>query len=72
MIREELAAAGWRPDRPLLSVEETAERLNLAKHTVYVLLDRQEIESRYIGRRRLVVAESLAAYIDNLPRLPQT
>lgn len=53
-----------------ISVKQTADMLGVTPAHVYYILDRQEIESRYIGRRRLVVLKSLRAYAENLPRWP--
>ena len=59
-------------DRLLISIKETAHELgDLTEKTVYNLLDRREIESVYLGRRRMVVYESLRAYVDRLPTYPE-
>ena len=50
-----------------VSVKEAAFMLNLTPWSVYKLLDLQEIESRYHGKRRLVVVKSLEEYAANLP-----
>lgn len=63
IVREELARA--RPE--FLSVNEVAERLAVTKAQVYELLNQQAMESRYLGKRRLVRAESFAAYAESLP-----
>ena len=56
----------------LVSVKKTAyELLDLDVSTVYNLLDRGELEGRYIGRRRMVVYESVKAYVEGLPTYPQ-
>lgn len=52
------------------SVKEAAHMLGLTPWTVYQLLDKQLIESRYHGRRRLVVVESLREYAESLPSEP--
>jgi excisionase family DNA binding protein len=49
------------------SVNEAARILDTTPWTVYKLLDAQEIESRYQGRRRKVVLASLRAYAERLP-----
>ena len=56
----------------LVSVKKTAyELLDLDVSTVYKMLDRGELEGRYIGRRRMVVYESVKAYVEGLPTYPQ-
>jgi hypothetical protein len=55
-------------DRIFVSVKEAANMLGgITPWQVYRLLDAQEIESRYIGKRRMVVLESLREYAANLP-----
>ena len=54
-------------DPMYVSVEEAANFLALKKWAMYQLLDKGEVESRYKGRRRLVVTESLRKYGENLP-----
>lgn len=55
-------------DPHYVSVDEAALFLGgISKASVYAKLDRQEIESRYEGRRRLVVLASLREYADGLP-----
>lgn len=51
------------------SVKEAAQVLGLSTWAVYKLLDAQAIESRYHGKRRLVVVESLESYATNLPNI---
>lgn len=46
--------------------------LGISRWSTYNLLDQQRIESRYLGRRRLVVVESLRAYARSLPQYPPT
>lgn len=55
-----------------VSVEQAAEMLGISKWSVYKLLDEQQIESRYMGRRRLVVVTSMQAYAEALPNFPQS
>lgn len=51
-----------------VSVDYAAHYLGgISKAAVYAKLDRQEIESRYEGRRRLVVLASLRDYAESLP-----
>ena len=60
------------PDPIFVSVKETAHMLGLTEWTVYELLNQQAIESRYKGRRRLVVLKSLREYAANLPTEPDS
>ena len=50
-----------------VSVKEAARLLGLSTWSVYQKLDQQVIESRYDGRKRLVVVKSLREYADSLP-----
>ena len=50
-----------------VSVKEAARLLGLSAWSVYQLLDGQHIESRYAGRKRLVVMASLRKYAEALP-----
>lgn len=50
-----------------VSVKEAARLLGLSTWNIYQKLDQQVIESRYDGRKRLVVMESLRKYAANLP-----
>lgn len=52
--------------RLLLGLAEGAEALGVKRSTMYDLLARGEIESVKIGKRRLVTAESLEAYVERL------
>lgn len=58
-------------DPIFVSVKEAAKALNLSPWVCYQLLDRGAIESRYQGRRRLVLVESLREYANNLPTYPE-
>jgi len=61
------------PDEELISVKEAARRLGgISTWQVYRLLEAQEIESAYIGKRRQVVLASLREYVANLPRTRST
>lgn len=54
-------------DELLVDIETTMNRLGgLARSTVYELLATGEIEAVKLGRRRMVVAASLNAYVDRL------
>lgn len=61
------ADAGHPPDAIFVSVKEAAHMLGLSRNQTYTLLDRQLIESRYFGKRRLVLLSSLRAFADALP-----
>lgn len=50
-----------------VTVKEAARLLALSTWSVYQKLDQQVIESRYDGRKRLVVLASLKKYAANLP-----
>lgn len=50
-----------------VSVKEAARLLGLSTWNIYQKLDAQVIESRYDGRKRLVVMESLREYAAKLP-----
>ena len=56
-----------RPAPNFVSVKDAATMLGLTPWGAHQLLDEQRIESRYCGRRRLVVVESLIEYAANLP-----
>jgi hypothetical protein len=51
-----------------VSVKESAQVLGITEWSVYDLLNKELIECRYHGRRRLVSYESLKAYADSLPK----
>jgi excisionase family DNA binding protein len=50
-----------------VSVKEAARILGLSTWSLYKKLDDQAIESRYDGRKRLVVVASLREYAAALP-----
>ena len=52
----------------LLTPQEAARRLSLARSTVYQLVLTGELESIKIGRSRRVLASSLADYVERLRR----
>lgn len=54
-------------DPHYVSVKQAAAFLALNPASVYALLDQQVIESRYHGRKRLVVVTSLREYAEGLP-----
>lgn len=49
------------------SVKEMARALGCSTKYAYTLLDSGAVESRYLGRRRLVSWDSLNAFLANLP-----
>lgn len=49
------------PTPKLRSIPDTAAILGISKRSVYNLLTRQALESRRIGRRRLITSESIEA-----------
>lgn len=63
----ELSTTRDNLDPIFVSVKEAARAVNVSPWTMYQLLDAQEVEGRYQGRRRLVVVESLREYARNLP-----
>lgn len=52
-----------------VSVKEAARMLGVSTWLMYQRLDAQAIESRYEGRKRLVVVESLRKYAAGLPEV---
>lgn len=58
-------------DPLFVSIKDACRVLGLSKQTVHRLLDAQRIESRYLGRRRLVVLSSLNAFLEDLSPLPE-
>jgi excisionase family DNA binding protein len=52
--------------RLLLSVDEGARSLAIGRTMFYDLIARGEVETCHIGRRSLVVAESIARYVERL------
>jgi len=52
----------------LVSVAEMARVLGISRAQAYVLLNRERIESRYVGRRRLIPYEAVRHIADSLPR----
>jgi len=50
-----------------VSVKQAAAMLNLTPWSIYQLLNRGDLEARYHGKRRLIVAESVHRYAESLP-----
>lgn len=57
-------------DPIFVSVKDAARILGVSPWRVYQLCDTREVESRYQGRRRLVVYKSLVDFADRLPTYP--
>jgi len=49
------------------TIADACRLSGIGRTTLYSLLSAGDIRSVRIGRRRLVVVESLRAYLDNLP-----
>lgn len=60
-------AQGAPPEPYFVSVKEAARRLSVTPWQVYRLCDSNELKSRYLGKRRLVDAESLREFASSLP-----
>ena len=52
--------------RVLYSVEEAASALSVGRTSLYALIDSGQLERVKIGRRSLVPADSIAAYVERL------
>lgn len=50
-----------------ISVDEMAAAIGISRKHAYRLLDSGAIQSRYLGRRRLVSWASLNDYMESLP-----
>lgn len=55
------------PDPIFISVKQAAEMLSITPWWTYQLCESGQIESRYIGRRRVVSVASLREYAEGLP-----
>lgn len=54
------------PMEPLaISIEEAANLSSISRRTLYNLLRDGAIQSRKVGRRRLVIVRSLRAYLEH-------
>lgn len=65
-----LCAAPPRPTSPgplAVTVSDMARMLSISRARAYQLLDEQIIESRFIGRRRLIPVASIEAFLHSLP-----
>lgn len=54
------------PTRLLLRVEEAAERLGIARTSMFRLIATRQVESVTVGRLRRVPVASLEAYVERL------
>jgi hypothetical protein len=54
-------------DPIFVSALDAGRMLGITRAEVYALCDAQQIESRYHGKRRLVVLASLRQFADSLP-----
>jgi hypothetical protein len=59
-------------DPIFVSVKQAATALSVTPWTVYQLANAGRIETRYEGRRRLVLVSSLREYADSLPSTAPT
>lgn len=65
-LREVVGTTVASPDEPerLLDVDEARRMLGgIARSTLYQLIDRNEIRSLTIGRRRLIPSSAIAEYV---------
>lgn len=53
-------------DQLLLPITEAANRLGIGRTKTYELIATGELEAVHIGRRRLVAADSIEAYVRRL------
>lgn len=51
----------------IYSVQDACALLSVSRTTLYALMARGEIKGRKIGRRTVIVASDLAAFVDQLP-----
>ena len=61
-VRAEADAAPRAPDR-LLSIDEAAAALNLGRSLLYSEIQAGRLRSCKVGRRRLIPAAAIAAYV---------
>ncbi len=65
----QLASAKLAPI--LVTPKEAADALSMSLQTVYLLLDRGELQGRYRNKRRFVLYTSLVEYAEGLPSVPE-
>lgn len=64
-------SADTAPARLLYSLDQAAEALGgLSRAAIYDLLRSGELPSVYLGRRRFITADALAAFVAALPTEP--
>jgi excisionase family DNA binding protein len=56
--------------RYLLTVKEVQRQLSFSRTRVYELLRNKVIMSQKVGRRRMILAESVLAYVESLKIWP--
>ena len=56
------------PDQLAVTITEAARRLGLSIRTVATLVSRRVIDSRKVGRRRIIPVAALEAFLSELPR----
>jgi excisionase family DNA binding protein len=54
----------------LITVRQAAAALAVSERTIYNLLYSGQIDSVRVGTARRILAESLAAFVNGLPRVP--
>lgn len=64
---------GVQPGRdPItITVKDAARETGLSTASIYELANKGLVETRYFGRKRLVVYASLRAYVEALPADPE-
>ena len=67
MTLPQSAIAEAAPSPIFVSVKQAAEMLNISAWSCYQLCDAKQLDSQYMGRRRLVRYASVQAYADALP-----
>ena len=68
-VRQQRDAADRNQERDdmevlLVSITEAATTLNLGRTSVYKLMDESKLESRKLGRRRLITAASIRRLVE--------
>lgn len=64
-----LGSSGSPFSRALYSTKETEALLSVSHAQLYRLINAGRLDARKIGARTLITAESIAAFLDKLPRL---
>jgi excisionase family DNA binding protein len=57
-------------DRMLYPYDEVMHKLGIGRTTLYSLIDTRQLVKVTIGRRALITAESLTAYVNSLKGTP--